>query len=121
MSSPDRPGILTSRMMQAGPTVRAFASSEAPSAKQVVEYPACENTIDSILRIAGSSSTMKISPLEGAASAIYQTSSEVALCRRLRPSTRELHVSAQSTTPRADRYEKEIPDLPNARQHAASN
>src|SRR5258708_31562844 len=60
-------------MMQAGTTARAFASSEAPSAKQVAEYPACEKIIDSILRIAGSSSTMKISPLEGAASAILQT------------------------------------------------
>ena len=46
MSSPERPGMLTSSRMQAGVRARAAARNDWPSAKQVTRQPSGANTAD---------------------------------------------------------------------------
>src|SRR6266568_2200486 len=61
MSRPERPGMCTSRMMQAGVRWRAAANSEDPSESPTTSYPLREKTSESDSRTPTSSSTMKIS------------------------------------------------------------
>src|SRR6516225_2815073 len=64
MSRPDLPGMLTSSRIAAGVRLRATSSNAAPSAKQITSYPPVDRITKSVSRMAGSSSTTKISPRE---------------------------------------------------------